>query len=94
MTTNLTNAKQALSFKDYNGAIIYLEKVYTVHPSNDDLEDYTAGILNAIEATSKNLQAGEERDYLISQLEQIGQYEFIQRNDHYKPLLEKLTKEL
>ncbi|BFM12183.1 hypothetical protein R50072_23360 [Simiduia litorea] len=94
VTTNLANAKQALSFKDYNGAIIYLEKVYAVHPSNDDVEDYTAGILSAIETTSKGLQAGEERDYLISQLEQIGQYEFIQRNDHYKPLLEKLTKTL
>ena len=43
---NIKEADTALTFRDYNGALIYLEKAHNLHPSNNDVEDRANQIIS------------------------------------------------
>lgn len=90
--TSLANADQALSFKDYNGAIVYLDRAYAVHPTNNDIEERVNVILSEFNTIVDASTDPEERADLKSQLQEIGEYEFILRNDNYSPLLSELSE--
>ncbi|WP_019529444.1 serine/threonine protein kinase [Dasania marina] len=86
---NLAEADIALKFKDYNGALVYLDRAYQVHPSNNDIEDKVDVVLDAFKAGLLASASGEQHDFFIKQLTEIGNYKFIANNDNYKDLLKE-----
>lgn len=90
---NLANADKALTFQDYNGALLYLERAYKIHPSNTDIEAKVKKILADFEISYKATQDIEQKNYLTLQLQEIGNYEFIAQHKSYKKLANTLIQQ-
>jgi serine/threonine protein kinase len=88
---NLASADQALGFKDYNGALIYLERAYEVHPSNKDIKSRVAKILTDFEAAYRAAPNAEQQAFLAQQLRELADYDFIARNKDYTQLVTTLS---
>jgi len=83
---NVSEAEMALKFQDYNGALVYLERVYKLHPSNDDVENHADKIIAVFKRNLKNTQGIEQRKFLVKQLTDIGNYGFMSVNENYMAL--------
>ena len=88
---NIAEADIALKFADYNGALVYLDRAYQVHPSNDDIEDRADLILKTFEKNLSEASEPSDRSYLQEQFLQIGEYGFIALNENYLDLKEKVN---
>jgi hypothetical protein len=84
--SNIAEADVALKFNDYNGAMVYLDRAYQLHPSNDDIEDRADKILAAFEQSLATTTDAADRGYLKEQLATIGEYGFIGLNENYTKL--------
>ncbi|WP_101759144.1 hypothetical protein [Oceanicoccus sp. KOV_DT_Chl] len=84
--TYIAEADTALKFQDYNGALVYLDRAYKIHNSNDDVEDRSDQILKFFSQQLKKAPSSDEKKFLIEQLGTIGEYSFISNNDKYKDL--------
>lgn len=87
---NINEADTALKFRDYNGALLYLEKAYNLHPSNNDVEDRANTIISALETNLISAKDAETKSFLLEQLKEIGSYTFIATNERYTKLVENL----
>jgi serine/threonine protein kinase len=83
---NIKEADTALSFNDYDGALLYLEKAYELHPSNDDVENRANTIVAVIKTNIESASNYEEKGFLIQQLLEIGNYNCIKSNKNYTEL--------
>lgn len=83
---NIKEADTALSFNDYDGALLYLEKAYELHPSNDDVENRANKIVAVIKTNIESASNYEEKGFLIQQLIEIGKYNCIKSNKNYTEL--------
>jgi serine/threonine protein kinase len=83
---NIAEADTALKFKDYNGAMVYLDRAYQVHPSNDDIEERANQILSLLEANLLQNSTPSNQAFLKEQLLEIGEYGFIALNENYMDL--------
>ena len=89
VTDNLAQATMALKFKDYNGAIIYLEKAYQVHPTNDDIEQLSEEILAVYTQQLSKIEDTEQKQFLHKQLNNLSEYPFISNLPQFQVLLQK-----
>ena len=87
---NIQEADIALGFRDYNGALIYLEKAYTLHPSNHDVKDRANQIITILKANLTSTKDTEAKDFLLEQVKEIGSYTFINTNERYTNLVKNL----
>jgi hypothetical protein len=88
---NIAEAETALKFQDYNGALIYLEQVYELHPSNKDVQDHIQQILTVFqEQLEKRQDDAEYHQFMLKQMVEIGKFDFIARNEHYQRLQKRL----
>jgi serine/threonine protein kinase len=87
---NITEADTALKFSDYNGAMVYLDRAYQLHPSNDDIEERADKILADFEKNLSAVTDSNSRQFLKEQLTAIGEYGFISLNENYQQLKDKL----
>ena len=87
VTKNIGEADTALTFNDYNGALIYLEKAYELHPSNNDVENRANKIISTIEKSLTTEENPEAKAYIQEQLKEIGSYKFIATNERYTKLI-------
>lgn len=88
---NIAEADTALTFQDYNGALIYLERVYELHPSNDDVEDRSQQILTVFREQLENRK--DDADYhqfMRKQIVEVGKYKFMANNEQYQALQNQL----
>jgi len=86
---NINEAKTALSFGDYGGALVYLERAYELHPSNHDVRDQVNNILKIIQKNIDATESSAEKAELIQQLMDIGDYKCISRNESYMTLIKE-----
>ena len=85
--SNIAEADTALKFRDYNGALVYLDLAYQLHPGDDDVEERGDQILDVFKSQLKDKSIDtENRSFLIRQLAEIGQYEFMSTNEKYLKL--------
>lgn len=82
----LAEADTALKFSDYNGALIYLDRAYQIHPSNDDVEERADSILDIYQEQLEKTSDAAKLQFLMEQLTQIGEYGFIADNENYRKL--------
>lgn len=87
---NIKEADIALKFRDYNGALLYLEKAYNLHPSNNDVKDRANTIINVLETNLTSAKDAETKRFLLEQLKDIGSYTFITTNERYTKLVKDL----
>ncbi|WP_339719029.1 serine/threonine-protein kinase [uncultured Paraglaciecola sp.] len=88
---NIAEADTALSFQDYNGALIYLERVYELHPSNEDVEQRSEQILKVFREQLQNKQDDADyRQFMRTQLVEVGKYKFMANNEQYQALQKQL----
>lgn len=88
---NIAEADTALKFQDYNGALIYLERVYELHPSNKDVQDRSQQILTVFEEQfEKNHDDTNSREFMLKQMVEIGKYDFMANHEHYQELQKRL----
>lgn len=88
---NIAEADTALTFQDYNGALIYLERVYELHPSNEDVEDRSQKILTVFQEQLENRK--NDADYLefmSKQIIEVGKFKFMANNEQYQALQKQL----
>jgi serine/threonine protein kinase len=84
---NIAEADTALKFQDYNGALFYLERVYKLHPSNDDVEDRSQQILTVFREQLENRKDDVDyRQFMRKQIVEIGKYKFMANNEQYQAL--------
>ena len=88
---NIAEADTALKFQDYNGALIYLERVYELHPSNDDVEDRSQQILTVFQEQLENRKDDAEyHEFMLKQIVEVGKYDFMAKNEQYQALQKQL----
>ena len=88
---NIGEADTALTFQDYNGALIYLERVYELHPSNEDVEDRSQQILTVFrKQLEKRKDDADYRQFMKKQIVEVGKYKFMVHNEHYQALQKQL----
>lgn len=87
---NIQEADIALKFHDYNGALLYLENVYALHPSNNHVEDRANQIITTLEANLTSTKDAEAKNFLLEQVKEIGSYTFINTNERYTKLVKRL----
>ena len=87
---NIEEADTALTFRDYNGALLHLEKAYNLHPSNNDVEDRVNQIISILETNLTSAKDAEAQFFLLEQLKEIGSYTFITTNKRYAELVKNL----
>lgn len=90
VVSSLADADIALKFEDYNGAMVYLDRAYQLHPSNDDVEDRANTILAAFAKKGKQVTDPAEKNFFQQQLKELGAYSFISANKNYRKQLEQL----
>ena len=88
--TNIKEADTALMFRDYNGALLYLDKAYSLHPSNSDIEERADQIINILKTNLSLTKDTEAKIFLLEQLKEIGNYAFISKNEHYNDLIKSI----
>ena len=84
----LAQAKQALQFGDLNGALVYLQQVYGLHPDNRELRALKAKVL----VHFNQMPAANDADALHfwrSQIEALGAYGFMAKDEDYLALRTK-----
>ena len=69
------------------GALIYLERVYKLHPSNHAVTADVDSILKTLSAKLKTETDSNNKTFLIQQLKDIGAYECIANNKNYTKLI-------
>lgn len=87
---NIKEADTALTFRDYNGALIYLEKAHNLHPSNNDVEDRANQIISILKTNLTSAKDAEAKSFLLEQVKEIGSYTFISTNERYTKLVKNL----
>lgn len=90
--SNIAEADTALKFQDYNGAMVYLDRAYQLHPSNDDIEERANRILGIFEQNFQQATDPSNRQFLTEQFIAIGDYGFIAMNENYLQLKEKMAR--
>jgi serine/threonine protein kinase len=89
---NIAEADTALRFQDYNGALVYLERVYEIHPSNDDVEDRSQQILTVFREELENRKDDADyRQFMRKQIVEVGKYKFMANNEQYQALQKQLN---
>jgi serine/threonine protein kinase len=84
---NIAEADTALKFQDYNGALIYLERVYELHPSNEDVEDRSHKILSVFQEQLENRKGDADyREFMSKQIIEVGKFKFMANNEQYQAL--------
>jgi serine/threonine protein kinase len=88
---NIAEADTALKFQDYNGALIYLERVYELHPSNDDVQDRSKQILRVFREQLENRKDDADyRQFMLKQIVEVGKFDFMAKNKQYQALQKQL----
>jgi serine/threonine protein kinase len=88
---NIAEADTALTFQDYNGALIYLERVYELHPSNGDVEDRSQKILTVFRKQLENRKDDADyREFMSKQIVEVGKFKFMANNEQYQALQQQL----
>ncbi|MFT5578000.1 MAG: serine/threonine protein kinase [Paraglaciecola psychrophila] len=88
---NIAEADTALRFQDYNGALIYLDRVYLLHPSNEDVEDRSQQIIAVLQQQLENNDGDADyRQFMLKQVVEVGKYDFMARNEQYQVLQKRL----
>jgi serine/threonine protein kinase len=88
---NIAEADTALTFQDYNGALIYLERAYALHPSNEDVEDRSHKILGVFQEQLENRKDDAEyREFMSKQIVEVGKFKFMANNEQYQALQKQL----
>jgi hypothetical protein len=88
---NIAEADTALMFQDYNGALIYLERVYELHPSNGDVEDRSQKILTVFrEQLESRKDDVDYNQFMRKQIVEVGKFKFMANNEQYQALQQQL----
>jgi len=88
---NIAEADIALKFQDYNGALVYLEQAYQLHPSNEDVEDRSRQIITVMqEQLDTKKDDADYQKFMLKQIAEVGEYDFIARNEQYQKLQQQL----
>ena len=88
---NIAEADTALKFQDYNGALVYLERAYELHPSNGDVEDRSQQIIAVLQEQLNNKKDDADyRQFMLKQVVEVGKYDFMARNEQYQALQKEL----
>ncbi|MFT5692922.1 MAG: serine/threonine protein kinase [Oceanicoccus sp.] len=88
---NIEEADTALKFQDYNGALVYLDRAYQLHPSNADVEDRSEQIITVLkEQLEDKKDDADYRQFMLKQIVEVGKYDFMARNEQYQALQKRL----
>ena len=86
---NIAEADTALKFQDYNGALVYLERAYEIHNSNEDVKDRSQQILETFQQQFNQADSEQQR-FLKEQLSAMSEYPFIAKSEKYQELLKDI----
>ena len=85
----LSEADTALGFDDVNGALLYLDKAYTLHPDNDQVAQRVDAVLARIRRFAE--EHPERRASLVEQIKDLEGYGAVRGNDAYYQLTAALA---
>ncbi len=87
----ISEARQARSFGDVNGALFYLEQAYQLHPRNANVMGELDQLLQPFISEVKQVNTSEQAGIFISQLDELLKYEALSQNPELRRLRDKLV---